>query len=209
MADPSRLSRIGIRFSRGNKALYNKATFMRLKKRDESEMARAINEFRVRLVNKYVPAGRRVLDIGIGAGTFMEARGNCLGFDINPYTVKILKKSARFFDPYKDAFGIATIEGVTFFDSLEHIVNPRRILDRLVGQHVIVSLPIFWNRKHLMNSRHFKPGEHLWYFTRRSFLLYMGAAGFEMLEERNDETFMGRESIKTFVFRKTEGGNGR
>jgi hypothetical protein len=205
----ARLSRVGMRFSAGNKALYNKATFLRLKERDDSEMGRKINAFRVDLVNRYVPAGQRVLDIGIGAGTFMEARGDCLGFDINPHAVKLLKKGGLFFDPYRDAFKSARIEGVTFFDSLEHIVDPSAILRRLNGQYIVVSLPIFWSRKQLMNSKHFKPGEHLWYFTRRSFFLYMGAAGFEMLEERNDETFMGRESIKTFVFKKTEGPNGR
>ncbi|MCJ7587538.1 MAG: class I SAM-dependent methyltransferase [Candidatus Aminicenantes bacterium] len=194
--------RIGIGFSEGNRAIYNKATFLRLRERDDSEMGREINEFRVELVNKYVPPERRVLDIGPGALTFMKARGNCLAFDINPHAVAILKRKNEWFDAYSDSFSVKGIAGVTFFDSLEHITNPAIILNRIGGQHIIISLPIFWNRKQCMNSKHFKPGEHLWYFTHRSFLRYMTGLGFEMLEERNDETRMGRESIKTFVFQR-------
>jgi len=195
--------RMGIGFSAGNKALYNKATFLRLRERDDSEMGRAINAFRVALVNKYVPPERRVLDIGPGALTFMKARGNCLAFDINPHAIAILKRQHEWFDLYNDSFSVKRIAGVTFFDSLEHITNPALILNRIGNQPIIVSLPIFWNKKHCMNSKHFKPGEHLWYFTHRSFLQYMAGLGFEMLEERNDERNMGRESIKTFVFRRS------
>lgn len=194
--------RIGIGFSAGNRAIYNRATFLRLRERDDSEMGREINAFRVALVNKYVPPERRVLDIGPGALTFMKARGNCLAFDINPHAIKILKRQHRWFDPYNDSFFIKGIAGVTFFDSLEHITDPALILKCIGSQHVITSLPIFGNKKQMMQSKHFKPGEHLWYFTYRSFLRYMTGLGFEMLEERNDETRMGRESIKTFVFKR-------
>lgn len=196
----------GISISATNRQIYNKETFMRLRERDKSETAQKINQFRLSLVNKYANHGGYILDIGIGAGTFMDLHGHCLGFDINPYAVKLLKNRGLFFDPYHDDFGEARISAVTFFDSLEHIVDPSRILDRLTKQLVFVSTPIFYNVRHMMNSKHFKPVEHVWHFTRKYFGFYMEGCGFRIIEERADETLLGRTDIKTFVLRKKAGG---
>ena len=192
-----------------NRTVYNKATFLRLVERDKTEPAISINRFRVELVRTHLGDRAHVLDIGIGAGTFLKAHGHCLGFDINRHAVNWLKKDGLFFDPYWDNYHEARIKGVCFFDSLEHIVDPGRILCRLTTQRVFVSIPIFHNKKHVYQSKHFKPGEHLWYFTRDGFLSFMAGYGFAPIEERRDETDLGREDIKTFVFKKRESGNGR
>jgi hypothetical protein len=192
--------------SEQNKKIYNRETFLRLQERDKSEQARKINQFRLDLVHRYTGTGERVLDIGIGAGTFMDLHGNCLGYDINPYAVEMLVKKHLWFDPYTDDFEAANITAVTFFDSLEHIESPADILDRLADQVVIVSLPIFFSRQHMMNSKHFKPGEHVWHFTRRQFEGYMAGSKYAIVEERMDETTMGRTDIKTFVLKKKRPG---
>lgn len=189
-----------------NKKIYDKATFLRLRERDRSAQAQAINQFRLDLVHKYTGESDRVLDIGIGAGTFMEKHGNCLGYDINPYAVEMLIKKHLWFDPYTDDFEAANIAAVTFFDSLEHIESPSEILNRLKRQLVIVSIPIFYSRQHMMNSKHFKPGEHIWHFTRLQFEAYMAGRRFGIVEERMDETQLGRTDIKTFVLKRLRPG---
>jgi len=185
-----------------NLKIYNKKTFFDLKERDRSPKSMRINEFRLGLVHKYTNESDRVLDIGIGAGTFLKMHGNCLGFDINPYAAKQLKRWGLWFDPYEGDFDAENIAAVTFFDSMEHIVRPAAILSRLTNQIVIVSIPIFFNRQHMMNSKHFKPGEHVWHFTKTQFEDYVSISGYRVAEERADETLLGRTDIKTFVLKK-------
>jgi hypothetical protein len=186
-------------FGRDNLTIYNEKMFHILAKRDKTPMGVALNKFRLNLTRRYSNGGK-LLDIGVGAATFVRLHGDCLGFDINPYAINMLKKWGLWFDPYKDSFRAARIGGVTFFDSFEHIENPLRILNRLTSQFVFISIPIFRDKRHMLASKHFKPGEHVWHFTRRQFIEYVG--GFKIIEELNDETDIGREDIKTFVMRR-------
>lgn len=190
-----------------NRAIYNRAMFKSMEDRDKTEIAQKLNEFRLALVDKYLNRSDVVLDVGPGAMTFMKLRGNCLGFDINPYAIKLMKKSGQFFNPYKDSFERAKVQGVVFWDSLEHIARPDYMLERMNGQVLFVSTPIFHNFSHMANSKHFKPGEHLWHFTRSHFEIYMAGQGYEIVEERRDETQIGRQDIRTFVLKKRRGVN--
>lgn len=189
-----------------NEEIYDEATFHRLAARDKTAIGRRLNQFRLELVHRYTGESNRVLDVGIGAGTFMDLHGNCLGFDINPYAVALLRERGLYFNPYCDDFEAANIAAVTFFDSLEHIADVGQILGRLRGQVVIVSLPIFRDARHMQTSKHFKPGEHVWHFTRRQFEAFMRGHGFEIVEERWNETEIGREDISTFVLKRRENG---
>ena len=53
-----------------------------------------------------------------------------------------------------------------------------------------------------MKSKHFRPKEHYWYFTRQGFIDYMKQFKFKLFEIRNDEIAIGREDIVTFVFKR-------
>lgn len=186
-----------------NLRLYNKATYLRLAERDKSSIAQNINAFRLALVRRYCGEGR-ILDIGIGAGTFLDLHGNCMGYDINPYAVGILKKRKLWLNPYRSDLAKRDIVGVTFWDSLEHLENPMLLLNRIGDQAVFVSTPIFYNAKHMMNSKHFKPGEHAWHFMPDQFRHLMEICGFEIVEEMRDETKLGRTDIRTFVLRRSK-----
>jgi len=181
-------------------AIYGDKYFDEYVNREGTEIGERLNAFRIYLVNKYV-AGR-VLDIGVGCGTFLRLRSDCVGYDINPKAVKLLKEARLFCNPYRTDFESGVIKGVTFFDSLEHIESPGRILSRIGKQVVFVSIPIFRDLNHLLSSKHLKRKEHFYYFTKGSFIVYMASFGFELLELLDDEIKCGREDIYTFVFRK-------
>ena len=181
-------------------AVYNDKYFDEYVNRGNTEIGRCLNAFRVSLVDRYVTG--RVLDIGVGCGTFLRLRKNCVGFDINSKAVQLLKEARLFCNPYETDFESGVIEGVTFFDSLEHIESPGRILSRIGKQIVFVSIPIFRDLNHLLSSKHLKKKEHFYYFTKDSFVRYMVSFGFGLLEFRNDEIKCGREDIYTFVFKK-------
>ena len=181
-------------------AVYDDEYFDEYVNREGTEIGERLNAFRVNLVNEYVTG--RVLDIGIGCGTFLRLRGNCVGYDINSKAVKLLKEARLFCNPHETDFKSGVIEGVTFFDSLEHIRSPGKLLSRIDKQFVFVSIPIFRDLNHLLGSKHLKRKEHFYYFTKGSFIVYMASFDFELLELRDDETKCGREDIYTFVFKK-------
>jgi len=60
--------------------------------------------------------------------------------------------------------------------------------------------PIFPDLTAIRASKHYRPGEHLYYFTEDGLVRWMALHGF-LLRERNDfETRAGRDSILSFAF---------
>jgi hypothetical protein len=162
------------------------------------EIARKINHFRTSLTEAYVAS---ILDMGIGSGEFIKSSHiKTYGFDINPVGVSWLKERGIYHDPYSE---FLKAEGVSLWDTLEHIPNPGQLLDILpVNTYLFVSLPIFDDLWKLTESKHYKPNEHYWYWTTPGLVGYMSLKGFNNLECRDDEVAAGRENIGAFVFQK-------
>ena len=182
-------------------AQYNEEYFNKYVRYEHTSIGHKINAFRRRLVNKYTRG--KILDIGIGCGTFIKLRGNCLGYDINPKGRAWLEKKGLYLDPFLHT-DFTGIQGLSFFDSLEHIQNPGDIFYWLTDQLAFVSIPIFKDLDHLLKSKHLRRNEHYYYFTQKGFIDYMASHSFSILELRNDEIKCGREDIYTFVFKKTK-----
>ncbi len=157
-----------------------------------------LNQFRAELVDRYTSGV--VLDYGIGCGTFIETRGpNTTGYDINPHGVSWLKNRQLYVDPY----GLECVDSVTCWDTLEHIRYPWALLDK-IRKYLFVSMPIYKSKDHVLKSKHFKPNEHYWYFTRDGLVRWLSDAGFNLLEETDYESQLGRECIGTYVFARRE-----
>lgn len=179
---------------------YDDAYFNEYVRMEHTAMGERLNKFRAALVNKYTKG--LVLDVGIGSGTFMKRRGNCIGFDVCPKAIYLLQRMEKFFNPYNGTGLWGKIKGVTFFDSLEHMEWPELIFDNIGNQFIFVSLPIFRDAEHVVKSKHFKKEEHFLYFTDQGFINYMASYGFDLLDIRDDEIRCGREDIYTYVFRR-------
>lgn len=171
---------------------YDKNYFDKYVEMSSTPMGQALTKARVDLVNKYTYD--EVIDIGIGSGAFVSARNNTYGFDINPFAVEWLVKENKYKAP-------TVSNSLTFWDSLEHIHNPK---DLLVGikEFAFISLPIFNNSEHILKSKHFRKDEHCWYFTEDGIKLFMWVFGFKLLESNRMESDLGREDIGTYVFMK-------
>lgn len=182
--------------------VYSSDYWERYRRQDRTEIADALNSVRLSLVHRWHPMNTELCDIGIGGGRFLEDCGSMLGgglvygYDVNPVAVDWLKSRRRYADPYERAFPT-----LTFWDSLEHIERPENIL-RAAGRLVFVSLPIFTGPDHVLRSKHFRRDEHYHYFTRASFVRYMQAHGFELLEHNTMEQDAGREDIESFAFQR-------
>lgn len=162
------------------------------------EIARKINAGRIALVNQYVGSYADVLDVGVGSGEFIKSRPYTFGYDIDPEAVKWLKATARY------TRNFAGFLAFTFWDVLEHVENPADDYFRHIsaGSHLFTCLPIFADLKRIRESRHYRPGEHLYYWTESGFVEWMRRHRFVLLERDDFETRAGRDSILSFAFRR-------
>jgi len=141
-----------------------------------------------------------LIDVGIGCGAFVELRNTrgrtTYGYDINPTGLEWLEQRNLLVDPY-----LVTFDAVAMWDVLEHMADFQLLLDN-VRDWIFLSLPIFYSAEHALGSKHFRPDEHFWYFTRDGLIYAMRMCGFELVSASNVETELGREDIGTFAFRR-------
>ncbi len=176
---------------------YDDAYFEKYVLYEGQPIARAINAGRKAIVNKYVGPDAPVLDVGIGSGEFIKSRPNTWGYDVNPKAAAWLEARKRW------SFSLGAFEALTFWDVLEHVETPAEYFDRMhPGQYLFTSLPIFDDIRRVRESKHYRPGEHLYYFTEFGFIWWMTRHGFDLLDIQDFETKAGRDSILTFAFRK-------
>lgn len=164
-------------------------------------LGQALTEARVELVQQFHDGGALV-DVGIGCGQFLEALHaagiTAYGSDVNEVACGWLIERGLYRNPYEAGW---RIQDITLWDVLEHLEDPGALLER-VERHVFVSLPVFRGAEHVVNSKHFRPDEHRWYFTELGLIYWMGCKGFDLLDQSRIESDLGREDIATFVFRR-------
>lgn len=184
--------------------VYGKAYYDEYTRRGESISGIVLNTLRVKLAKKYTIGC--LLDYGCGAGSFIKYMWDdnsikCYGYDVNEYSIKWLNSKDLFFDVNYESFN--DIGCVTFFDSFEHIKDHTAILNKLeCSTYIIISIPVFEPVDAAYRSIHYKPGEHLWYFSDNGIKDYIERMGFSHVETSDIETRAGREGINTYVFRK-------
>ena len=173
---------------------YSGEYFAHYQKLDATRMGSLLTRARLELVSKYC-APNTVVDIGVGGGRFVTESGG-FGFDVSREAEEWLQSINRYVDPYA-----APVEAVTCWDSLEHIPEPEKLLTN-VRNWLFVSLPLCDTAEEWMASKHFKPGEHLHYWTLPGFIAWAEEQGFQVMEVNHAETELGREGITSFAFKR-------
>ena len=179
-------------------AVYDRDYFERFERDANTSLGRALMRARFDFVDEHYRG--TLVDVGIGCGAFVALRRErdrvTYGYDVNPAGVDWLEERMLFVDPYKVA-----CHAITLWDVLEHIPDYPALLAH-VHEWVFLSLPIFRDAEHVLRSKHFRPDEHCWYYTRDGLVHAMKLCGFEPVSESNVETKLGREDIGTFAFRR-------
>lgn len=181
---------------------YDEAYYQKCAGYEGSDIELALTAGRVDLVNRHVGAERHVIDIGIGSGAFVKARPWTWGTDINPRAVEWLKEQDLW------AEDASKFTAFTMWDVIEHLEDPQHYL-RAIPENgwLFCSLPIFPNVcagevDYIRESKHYRPGEHLYYFSERGFLNWMAQRRFRLVERSEHETEAGREAIGAYAFCK-------
>lgn len=160
-----------------------------------SEVGKAIHDGRIRFVDSVVGPDRKVLDVGIGNGQFILTRPNTYGMDVNPVARKWLEAKK------KNGLGLDHFDAFTFWDVLEHVEEPNEYFRKMGdGCYLFCSLPIMDDLTKVRESKHYKPREHLYYWTEKGFVDWMAMYRFRLFKAGHFETDAGREGIKSFAF---------
>lgn len=183
---------------------YDAEYFARYAERMNDPIGARLMAHRAHLVTSYGGSAFPIIDVGIGSGAFVEEMSKqtlngVWGFDVNPAGIEWLKGRGQWGDLYKVEPGVWEV--ATFWDSLEHIRDPRQALAQ-VGHMAFVAIPIFRDVDHLLASRHYRKDEHFWYFTRAGFRAFAEREGFQVMDILATETAIGRDDIETFVLRR-------
>ncbi len=159
-----------------------------------NSVAKAVNAGRCALLMRHLPAGATVLDVGAGSGAFVRAAASwgfdCKGFDIIPAAADRLRAIGGYADD------LSAFDAVTMWDSIEHMEDPAQCLSAVhKGALLFVSVPVFADLRAIRASKHYRPGEHLYYWGAAGFVDWMASCGYRLLEQSAHETDAGRESI--------------
>jgi hypothetical protein len=179
-------------------APYDQAYFDRFARQARTSLGRALMISRFMLVEQHCIG--TLCDVGIGSGAFIDLRNSLgrptWGWDVNPAGVRWLTERKLLADPRALPF-----TAISMFDVLEHVQDFTPLL-RHCWRWLFVSLPIFRDAEHAQRSKHFRPNEHVWYFTEQGLVWLMLKLGFECVECHDEETRLGREDILSFAFRR-------
>lgn len=172
---------------------YEGQYFAHYQKLDATHMGGLLTKARLELVSKFTEPSYGC-DIGIGGGRYVEESGG-FGFDVCQDAIDWLHERGVFAEEEYN------LQVATCWDSLEHIPEPEKLLSR-VREWLFVSMPIYDDMADVLQSKHYKPGEHLHYWTFDGFVNWCAAQGFELREVNHAETELGREGITSFAFKR-------
>lgn len=180
---------------------YGQEYFRKVAAYEGGAIATAVNAGRCALIARHAAPDATVLDVGAGTGAFVRAARSwgfaAVGYDVMPTAVAALRKAGLYDeDP-------AIFDAVTMWDTIEHLEDPILTLRRVTkGALLFASVPVFEDLRRIRESKHYRPGEHLYYWTARGFIDWMALWGFRPLEQSTHEVDAGRESVGAFAFRR-------
>jgi len=179
---------------------YDAAYLAKVDAYEDTPIAEAVNAGRCELLQRHLPAGASVLDIGAGSGAFVRA-AVASGFAAKGFEViAAAAVRLRVADLYADCEP-GRFDAVSAWDVVEHLEDPGALLATVPG-FLFASLPVFASLHRIRESRHYRPGEHLFYFTSAGFIAWAAGHGFRLLEQSAHEIEAGRDSIGAFAFRR-------
>lgn len=186
---------------RARRVPYSDAYWQKVSAYENGNIANTVNRGRCEMLAFHLRSGASVLDIGAGTGAFVRAANaagfRASGFDVMPRAIERLKAEGLY-DTDVESF-----DAITMWDSLEHMESPGDWLRRArPDTWLFVSLPVFKSLTNIRKSKHYRPGEHLYYFEPDGLIEWLRLYRFKLVARSNHEIAAGRESIGAFAFKR-------
>lgn len=149
----------------------------------------SMSEVRFNLLTKIIKSFNSITDFGYGNGSFIyycEQQGKKVyGYDISDYPVP---SNCVKLNDVNDA----SVDVITFFDSLEHLVDSNLIpfLQNLKTKYVCISVPWYHEEQGtewFMNWKHRRENEHIHHFDSHGLVDLLQQSGYKVLYLNNDE----------------------
>ncbi len=138
-----------------------------------------MSELRADYLTENVPTFKSVLDYGFGTGDFLHTMYNLgyktYGAEVNP---EAWQQAPRYIKPYLEGMNI---DVTTFYDSLEHIPDIEEIMETLQTKYLVISVPNFKGLDNMKNWRHYRPGEHIYYFNLNTLGKFVDKYGYKFI----------------------------
>jgi hypothetical protein len=178
--------------------MYDEKYLLKMLKKN-SPTASVINAIRWEIILRYCSDVNTVLDYGCGCNfltVFAPEGVDVDSFDIGDYNGYRYPQTGIRRDSY---------DVICLFDVIEHVDwghEPDVLMIQMIqsARYAVIAIPVF-KEGVFEQWRHYKPGEHLTYFTPESLEQLMKSLGFELIHQGTDEC-PPRLDIGTFVFRR-------
>lgn len=174
------------------------------------------------LIREHAPHGRRLLEVGTGAGLFLkaasragwEASGLELSGEGAAFARDRLGLDVRQERAEAMSFGAGAFDVAVMFDVIEHLFDPRAVLEATrralkPGGILVVSTPNFNALSRFVLGVDWavlSPLEHTHYYTERTLAAILKACGFGPM--RSIRRFAGWGPIETMNYRYTHAPDG-
>jgi len=156
-----------------------------------------IAKIRWKFINDLIKYPCRILDYGSGVGFFRAWRPDIDNMVVDSYDIGDYPQTGLPTIPFNTHYDI-----VCFWDVLEHLHSFDEILPILNNtDFVALTVPIKPDNIQWHDYKHFKPGEHLNYFTDESLKEVFKQYGFEFSFTAMPEC-PPREFIHSYIFKK-------
>lgn len=168
----------------------------------EPNIESKVNRYRVELLDRHAPLGASLMDYGAGTGAFARcaklAGYQVSAFEVMAPAVLMLKEQGLY-----SADMLTMFDVVSAWDVIEHLPDPGFLLRGLrYRATLLVSIPVFDSLSEVRSSKHYRPGEHLYYWTRSGFERWVALYGYRVLEFSDHEVRAGREQIGAWALRR-------
>lgn len=144
-----------------------------------------ISKLRLTVYKKHLIPDAKILDIGCGNGAFIDAANEegyqARGVDLNKH---LAEKPEVFVGDLKEAkYDACEFNAITMHDVFEHLVDPVKYLDEVyrilkTTGMLIIDFPNYYVEA---GKHHWRPVQHLWYFTEKEVISIMESKGFRVL----------------------------
>ncbi|MFW5745999.1 MAG: methyltransferase domain-containing protein [Nanoarchaeota archaeon] len=160
-----------------------------------SETAQLINQIRWNFVKEVSP--RMVLNYGCGCNFLAKCAPE--GVVVDSFDVAPCEQTGIRHDEYDIIFLNDVLEHIDWEDA------PDAQIENVLGHthYVMVTVPILPEGQNLEKWKHYKPGEHLTYFTEGSLDAFFEQRGFEKVKSSYAEC-PPRKDILSVLYRKVE-----